>query len=84
MPRAGWLALGALTAGLASLEGWLPGGIGLAGVAGVALAATAAMAVVRTWRAFALALGVAIGAAPPRGTGCRGGAATGPRSPPHR
>jgi competence protein ComEC len=59
MPRAGWLALGAVVAALAAAEGWLPAGAAGLGMAVVAVAAVAAAVVLRRPRAVALSLGVA-------------------------
>jgi len=59
MPRAGWLAVGAVCAALASSQGLsLTTGPGMI-LAPVAIAVAACLAVGRRWRSFALALGAA-------------------------
>jgi competence protein ComEC len=57
MPRAGWLALGAVVAALLSAEGWLPAGVAGLGVGVVAVAAVAVAVLLRRPKVVALSLG---------------------------
>jgi len=57
MPRAGWLALGALTAALLATQGAMPAGALPLGLAVAAVAAVCVALAARRWRTFALTLG---------------------------
>jgi len=59
MPRAGWLALGAMAAALGATQALLPSGIVSVLLALAALVAAAGLGVGRRWRSFALVFGFA-------------------------